>query len=109
MNIRLNKSSIRFRITRDELCLLESKKTLQEDIFLPNRKLTFKIIVKDCQEMEIIDEKDEGLILLVSEPVLKFLTDSVPLKEGFCKEFIFNKNKLLISLEIDVSRRKKTS
>jgi hypothetical protein len=105
MNLRLSKSQLRFRISKDELVLLQNNKILKEELELPNSLISFGIAISESEETFFEDQN--FLLLKISEADLKTLEDNFPSKDGMEKEVQLKSGKsLLISLEVDVMKRK---
>ncbi len=105
MNLRLSKNQLRFRISKDELVLLQNNEILKEELILPNSSITFGVTISESGETFFEDQN--FLLLRISETDLKTLADNFPSKDGIEKEVQLKSGKsLLISLEVDVMKKR---
>jgi hypothetical protein len=101
MNLKISKNKLRFRITKDELFLLQNNKSLQENLALSHTSIAFGIAISEGAET--VFEDKNSLLLKVASSDLKTLADNFPSKNGI--EIVLE-NKVLVSLEVDVARKK---
>ncbi len=105
MNIRISKNQIRFRITKEELELLERG----EKVVLPSplnpSSTGYFVEVSGNSESLIIEERAGNLILSVSKKLLSELRQKLPAKDGLENEILLNDQMVRIALEVDVKRR----
>lgn len=108
MNLQLSKNnSLRFRISKSELELLQSGQKLVEELSLPNGKIGFSVEVF-AQEKISISNRESLVELFVPQKILKFLSDNFPSKSGVEQEIeISGGGKLLVKLEVDVFQKRR--
>lgn len=105
MNIRISKNQIRFRITKEELELLEKgEKVILPSPIYSNSKGYFVEVVGNLESL-IIEERAGNLILSVSKKLLSELRQKLPSKDGLENEILLNDQMVRIALEVDVKRR----
>lgn len=105
MNIRISKNQIRFRITKEELGLLErGERVILQSPFGSSPKGYF-VEVSGNSESLIIEERAGNLILSVSAKLLSELRQKLPSKDGLESEILLNDQVTRIALEVDVKRR----
>lgn len=107
MNLQLSKNnSLRFRISKTELGLLQSGQKLAEELSLPNGKIGFFVEVFE-QEKISVSNHENFVELFVPQKILKFLSDNFPSKSGFEQEIeIIGGKNLLVKLEVDVFQKR---
>ncbi len=112
MNLQLSKNnSLRFRISKVELELLQSGQKLVEEISLPNGKIGFSVEVF-AQEKISVSNRENLVELFVPQKILKFLSDNFPSKSGVEQEIEISGEgklgeKLLVKLEVDVFQKRR--
>ncbi len=105
MNIRISKNQIRFRITKEELELLEKgEKVILPSPIYSNPKGYFVEVAGNLESL-IIEERAGNLILSVSKELLSELRQKLPSKDGLENEILLNDQMIRIALEVDVKRR----
>jgi hypothetical protein len=108
VNLQLNKNnSLRFRISKTELELLQSGQKLAEELLLPNSKIGFSVEVFE-QEKISVSNQNNLIELFVPQKILKFLSDNFPSKSGVEQEIeVSGGEKLLVKLEVDVFQKRR--
>lgn len=105
MNIRISKNQIRFRITKEELELLEGGEKVVLQSPLSSSPKGYFVEVSSNSESLIIEERAGNLFLSVSEKLLSELRQKLPSKDGLENEILLNDQMVRMALEVDVKRR----
>jgi hypothetical protein len=105
MNFRFAPGSIRVRLSNDEFSQLRSGKTLSLEVCLPSHHV-FRARVSAAAGGEWhLDSDPTGMWVSVSRSDVEFLAEDLPSKEGIEHVFETAKDKLVLSLEVDVKKR----
>ena len=104
MNVRLSKTSIRFRISSDELNSALHRGTVTESTPLPpdGQELRYEMVVGVFPRVLALAHADRKISLLVSRVALNELAERLPSKQGLVGTEHIREATLNISLEVDI-------
>jgi hypothetical protein len=102
MNLRLARSSVRFKIDQEELHLLLSGETLEAFVPFGERNLSFLIVPTQAGGSMKANYTGDRVILEITPLHLRMLVDKGRSKEGLEEEV----NGIIVSLQVDVRSKK---